>query len=360
MTPTLAATSFQSGADEKLAATDVYAAPPQGPIGAISDTVGTSKSLLGLDKFLPKTGGLNGLLSGDLGKVLGGSFGSLEQGIKTVTGVLKGDKSLLADLQKGMVGNLLASAGLGESAMTMAGSLLSGGSPMSALGALAANNPDMRLIMDGVDTIVKVKDVKSIEDLLAVADKLTGMKGLGEILQIGPQLGMMKSLIDTANVLGVPELANAIIARVDNVKDKKALRIAAAQGAAEGSNLDMLNATLNEHGNDGMIGMYPSLVKTLLSNYRFEDESVVPTKALANTLITMCNNLDVNWLYVKRGETLVPDLDCLLSLSSDARTLFYMDDAMRPIAMTASGYNVDSLIGLAQKQYPYTPMILSA
>lgn len=360
MQATLAATSFQTGADEKLAAADVYATAPQTPIGAISDTVGTTTSLFGLDSLVSSSGGFGGLLSGDLGKALGGSFGSLESGIKTVTSILGGDKSILKDLQKGMVGDLLAATGYGDAALGIAGSLMSGGDPMSVLEGLAKNNPQMRLISEGIETLVSVKDVSSIEDLLNVATKMSGMEGLGEILQIGPQLGMFKTLIDKANLLGIPQLASAIIDRIDNPSDKKTLEISSALGAARGSNLDMLTLTLEKYGNDGVIGSYPSIVKTLLASYRIDTDEGVPTPALATQLIELCNSLDVNWLYVERDTALVPSLDALIGMSVDARSLFYMDEVMRPLAMTSTGYTSTSLISIAQRQYPSTPLSLTA
>lgn len=358
MKPNLAKTSFATGADESLAAPDVYAEPPQSPIGAISDTV-SGASLLDMGGFLPGFGGgLGELLSTDLSQ-LDSTFKNLEKGLSTVTKVLGGDKSFINDLKTGMVGDLLTSAGFGESAVDFAGALMSGKDPMSALDSLARNNPDLKVIMDGVDVVIAAKDIDSIDDLLKVAGQISGMPVIGDILQIGPHLSVIKGLVDKANFFGIPELARALIDTVTDKDEKKTLELNSALGAAQGSNLDMLEGLLNKYGSSNLKGLYPSLVKTTLTNYRYPDNKTEPTLALSSALINLCNRIDPNWRFTMRDGVQIDNTDCFNRLSKDAKELFLFDPVTRDITLLATDYPESSLMGIAQRQYPYTPMPLS-
>ena len=359
LNPVLAKTSFESGADETLATPDVYGgAAPEGPIGAVRDSINSGNSIQGLSGDMfggGALGGLGKLLSQDM-ESFTSQFGKYEKGIKAVTSVLNGDKSLIDNLKTNMVGDLLTSAGFGSTATQIAGSLLNGGNPMDTIGILAKGNPNLRLIMDGVETVIAAKDVNSIEGLLAVAGKISGMEGLGKLLHIGPQLGIIKGLVDKANFLGIPDLANALIKTIKDPEDKKKVELGVTLGAAQGANLTMLREIMNKHGADAVSGMFPQMVGQVLTSYRYPADKKGPSVAEANVLITLCNDLDRNWMHENRGSVRTISTRHLVNVSKDARELLYLLDTTRETTMVASKYPATSMMGIAQRQYPYTPM----
>lgn len=356
--PVLARTSFESGADETLATPDIYGGnTPDTPIGAMRDSIneGNSISIPGIgDGF----GGLGELLSQDMAS-FSAAYGKYEQGIKAVTSVLNGDKSLIENLKTNMVGDLLTSAGFGKTATQLAGSLINGDNPMDIVGSLAKANPNLRLIVDGIETVVGAKDIDSIEDLLAVAGKLSGMEGLGDLLQIGPQLGIIKGLVDKANFLGIPELANSLMKTIKDPSDKKKVELGASLGAAQGGNLTMLKDIIGKHGAAAVSGMYPQMVGQILSSYRYPTDKKYATVSEANNLISICNELDKDWMHENRESNRVISMRYLTTVSKDAKELLYLLDSTREATMVASKYPSTSLMGLAQRQYPYTPMAIT-
>lgn len=358
LNPTLAKTSFESGVDETLATPDVYGGnAPKEPFGAVRDSINNTLGFAG-DKgglFGLGGGGLSDLLSSDMA-TFSDKFGNYEKGIKAVTAVLNGDKSLIENLKTNMVGDLLKSAGFGETAIGIAGTLINGDDPMKAVGLLAKANPNLRLIMDGVETVIGAKDIDSVEDLLAVAGKISGMEGLGELLNIGPQLGIIKGLVDKANHLGIPALATALTKTIKNPEDRKKVELASSLGAAQGANLEMLEDIINRHGAEAVSGMYPLMVGQILSSYRFTTEDQHATLAEANKLIGICNKLEKDWLYETRNGKRLLSTRYLITLSKDAKELFYLLDETREATMVGSKYPATTIMSLAQRQYPYTPM----
>ena len=359
LNPTLAKTSFQSGADETLATPDVYGGgAPTTPIGAVRDSINSGSSIQGMFGLGDGISGIGQLLSQDMASFTS-TFSKYEQGIKTVTDVLNGDSSILNNLKTNMVGDLLTSAGFGKTAVDLAGSIIDGKDPMAAVGILAQANPNLKLVLDGVETVVGAKDIDSIEDLLAVAGKISGMDGIGKLLNIGPQLGIVKGLIDKANFLGIPELAKALINTIDNPDDKKKVELSVTLGAAQGGNLTMLNEVISSYGAEAVSGMYPEMVGQILSSYRYPTDNKSATLTEAQNLISICNELDPDWMHDTREEVRVVSTRYLTNVSTDAKELLYLQDDTREAAMVGAQYPSSSLISIAQRQYPYTPMSIS-
>ena len=365
LNPVLAKTSFETGVDESLATPDVYGGgAPTSPLGALRDSINSGTSVQGIS--MDALGGGDGGMLGGLSKILSSDmktftdqFGKYEQGIKAVTNILSGDKSLMDSLKSNMVGELLTSAGLGTNVTAAAQSLLKGGNPMDIVGNLARGNPNLSLIMNGVETIIAAKDVNSIEGLLAVAGKISGMEGLGKLLHIGPQLGIIKGLVDKANFLGIPALAKALTDTIKNPEDKKKVELGATLGAAQGSNLVMLEDIMARHGAAAVSGMYPLMVGQILSSYKYPAEIKFATVAEANKLVSICTQLEPDWLYEKRDGRQTISTRYLVNVSKDAKELLYLLNTTREAVMVAGKYPATSIMGLAQRQYPYTPMALT-
>lgn len=358
MKPNLAKTSFESGSDERLAAPDVYANPEQSPVGATRDSLGSTSSIPGMDKVLGGGSSPLNKLSDKLKAF--DKNGQLAKAISTATTILKGDKAALTELKTGMVNDLLKSAGYGSQVQELAGALVKGEKPLSALENMARNNPNLKVVMEGVDMVVEAKNIGSVEDLMRVAEKITGLTGLGELLHITPQLSMLKTLVDKANELRLPGLASAILEQVHDPEDRKLLDINAAWGAAAGSNLPLLTQILDKHGAQNVIGLYPTIVTALLTNYRFEEKDAQPTQAKLQALLNLCTRLDSSWRIHPRGPIHLDHLEPFMTLSADAKSLLMLDDTLRVLALTASGYSKLDLLSIAAKQYPYTPILLSA
>lgn len=397
MATSLAKTSFESGSDAALAAPDAY--PKVLPTVLVSDTVGPNYprggggipeisgggfgggmtgptdfagilgSILGPGSAANTTannqtigrssgGSLSDLLNKDLKGLLGNSK-DLAAGIDKITRVLNGDKNLIRDLSKGVVGDMLTSAGFGKVAKDMAGALMDGRKPMDAFDILAKNNPQLQVIIDGVQVVVGAKDIKSIDDLLGVASRLSGMDGLGELLDISAQMSVVKGLVDKANELKIPALANSLLDTIKNPTDRKIIEIASALGAASGSNMTALDTMLEKYGSDNIRGLYPEIVGTLLSNYKLPDGAPFATPAQAADLVTMCNELDIGWFQTERNGVMVPQTEKLLGLSKDAREVLMKNNTLKPIIMMAEEFQKIDLIALARRQYPRTPIPLT-
>ena len=346
---------FQSGADESLAAADVYNKPVEGPMGA-SSSVTSDNKLMGLDSLTGSLGGVGELLSGSVSNVKG--FGNLKESIGTLTKVINGDDSFIDSLKTNIAGDLLKSTGLSSDYIGVANTLMRGGDPLSALQTLSATNPQLKIISDGIEVYTKVKDVDSIEDLLSVASTITDDLGIGEMFNITAELSVMSSLINKARDLGLPNLADAIISRISDDKDKETVETNAALSLATSGNIDGLNDYLDRYGKDKLLGLYPDVLKTLLAAYHIKSENTKSDSELGQLLMQTCLKIDGQWYKTDRNGELVDHYKELTTASTDAKRVLATVPEIRHMVLSTPFYSEASLINIASKQYAYMPLSL--
>ena len=352
MKAAIAKTVFITGADGSLAAPDIYGKPPQAPYGATNDKLKTT-AIPGVSGLSPSTA-----LSSTLGNLLG-TGSTLKDAISTATKLIGGDKSVIENLKTNMIGNVLSSAGYPNLAKQVPG-LLKGDIKTNLLNMYTQNNPQLKVILGGVETLKKLNNVDSIDDLLAVAGEFTGNTELGKVLNISAELNVAKSLITMANDLGLPALGNAIINRIDNAKDKKAVKLDTLDSAAKNSNLGAIGDTVNEYGSNVVNGVNPKLVITVLSSYTIPEDNKLTNEQLTTALISACNKIDADWMYKKRKDKKVINYEPFMSLSTDARKLLLANPTYTSYILSAESLSINSAVNIAKGQYPYLPVNIAA
>lgn len=324
---------FVSGPNDALATPDVYS---------------EQTSTLPLNMQKPLT---------DIGNALKGLVGQVDdQLLGKITGdIIRGDirdKAYAMNVFKSAFPNVEATAN------QLKGSLLNsiaGSIGMDAAGLQSAYDnwgtrikqnpteilfkqfPQARLIMDGVEKIKTIKDIRSASGLASILGEVTGDSSLAGILNLDAQFKSVGALIETASAYGVTEFIDTAIKSLREVDRPKAERIAAASAAKIGD-LPLLKQYVDADASGELLSEHPNIVNTLMANYHYSAETPFPTIAAANELANTLNQLKPDWFEKDGRKTLAS----MVIASNDALAELSMLDEYRPLAMSAQFYRIQN------------------
>lgn len=360
----IADTTFKTGQDGSLATPDIYAKPPQEPVGA---TTSVSEAGGGLD--IGKMTGIPGT-----SPILPGGFDPAK--IKSVTDtigkvmsqVAEGKNPLSAESLKNLspetIGKMASAMGYPQIAQLPSMTKKIDYTNPEFLDNLAKSNPYAKAVIDGKNFLVKAKDIKDVNGLMALAGEFTGNKEIASVLNIKNEMAIAKVLIDSINAAGIPALGKKIIDNFKDSKEKRQLALNTTGSLAAGSHLEELNAVVDEYGSDAVKLSNSTLVLNLLTNYTnplaTPDNPKQPNPSdLLAKLLESLNKIDPNWKYTKRNGVNVYNLDVFSQLSVDAFNLFSIDPELKIPTTTSKEYLTNMFtnsLTMLEQQYPYTKL----
>lgn len=344
----IAETRFITKSSSGLAAVDVYGkSPDKTPINS-GGTVG-----IGGGFNTPVTAGkINELVKGltdALNKTKGQPIDKVLAAVKQVAG---NKKALIEGFKNTLVTDALTNIGFGKNAKEIAGVLIGDRDPTNLLAAFGKTNPEMGIVVNGIQTIVNAKDLDSAKGIGVLLGQLTGNSALVKVLDLQPETLLLKSLLDDATKLRVPALIDAILDSTKDNQDKIKLLVLSSPRAAQNSDLETLKKTMDEIGDTNTLNTHPTLVSDILRNYRTLSGDA-PTEADSVELQDVLNRLKPEWwLTTRNGETDY-DLDPFYRVSRHAVEALKGVEALKiPLAMVGL-YPVQEIVDLKLSVRPW-------
>lgn len=342
----IAPTEFITTQDSGLATKDVYDTNPETLIG----NAFVASSGWGFDMKMP-------ILSGKIGEVtqlfdgIKKNAAGIKQGINGVREIIKNKDKILSDLKDSISTDLLTHVGLGSYAGSINDVIAGRKSPESLLGVISSKDPQMKIIIDGVQTIRNAKDLDSAKGVFDLLGAVTGNSKLAEVLNLQPEFILYSNLLTKASKLRIPEITDKVLEYIDkDQKDK--IYLANINRVTENSDLVTLEKIAEELGYTAVINSYPNVVKTLLESYTtLSGDS--PTLKEAEEFDAFLTKLDKDWLYSYRGDSKVINFGLFENISSDSYDTLNLLDKYQSFLPIARLYPVDGIRGLTTKYKPW-------
>lgn len=338
----IAETRFITKASSGLAAIDVYGTTPT----KIAANAGSIKSGLGAAFKTPNTSGqINKIVDGltdALTKTGGKSF---EDQLKAVKAVIGNKEALIANFKNGLVTDVLTNVGFGANAKEIAGVLVGDRDPTSLLTALGKTTPEMALVVNGIKTVMSADKLDTAQGISALLNKLSGNSELVKVFDLQPETLLLKTLLDDATKLRVPELVDAILETAADDKQRRALLIASTPKAVLHSDLDTVVKTMEFIGDVNTHRTYPDIIADILASYKAPaaralqtvenpDESSGIIAIDKEQLMSVLERLKPQWWLTTRDDVQVYNLDIFYNVSPDAvEALSQVPELTVPISM---------------------------
>lgn len=348
----VAKTVYETTPDKTLAAVDVYAktvsTEPVNSETKAPDAL-NQKALEGLNpNALTK-------LYTDFNKDFKDPTKSLTQALATLNSVIKNPKEFTQSLTKDILGDTLRSVGYKGTADDVVKMIKDGPNAQNILNIVGNSNADLKVIIGDVEKMVAGKDLSTVNGISALIGDLTGNDNLLKVLNISPQMSVVKSFIDQAMQLRLPAAVDLLVDSIESHNDRRDLRLYSTLNAANNSDLEFIDKQLDdpEIGAGAISGMFPTIVSTLLSNYVLINRT--PTELEAAALITTLDKLDPNWLSYDRDGVMITNVSDLASATEDALSVLLKDDRTFIAANIARQMDTQNMTVATLAMRKYTP-----
>jgi len=191
------------------------------------------------------------------------------------------------------------------------------------------------------------------EDASGFVSFLQGFLGdssLAGIVDSTPFLGLLKGSIEKAVEMGLPDALDALLAKMDNEKDRINTLKSQVQQAALAADLETLKVIEKYMSREEMLAQCPEIVEYVLAGFRMSRLRPDATLQQYYTeLVDYFNHMDPNWVAVGGGRT---KLSSFTRASSDALTVFQTVGDYRTEALIARSYPVVDVLQLIKANYP--------
>ena len=352
MAITVAPTTYETKVDKKLATVDVYAeAVKTNPVNnETKQPVALANNKL--ENFTPNE--TNKLLSDKLNTFKDKTV-SLKQALDKIGSVVKNPKDFTDNLTKGILTDTLKSVGYKGNGADIASLIKNGPNSSNLLDMLGNSNPNVKVIVGDVEKIISSKDLGSVTGIASLISELTGNANLIKILNISPKLAVVKSFIDQAMKLRLPEVIDLLMDTMDSEEDLRQLKLHSCLNAAMNSDIGFILKQLNDRdiGRGAIVSLYPNLVSIILENYRLDHMVVTPNDV--SVLIQVLSRLDPKWLVYNRNGTEIDDISKLAKASDDALRVLKKNNATYVPALLARSTEGTDMVTTTLNMRPYTP-----
>lgn len=348
----IAETRFITKASSGLAAVDVYGTSPT----KVAANSGSEKSGLGGSFKTPNTAGqINKIVDGltdVLSKTKGKSFSEQMAAIK---GVIGNKDTLINNFKNGLVTDVLTNVGFGANAKEIAGVLVGERDPTSLLTALGKTTPEMTVVVNGIKTVMSADNLDTAQGIGALLNNLSSNSELVKVFNLQPETLLLKTLLDDATKLRIPELVDAILDTADNDKQRQSLLLASTPKAVVHSDLDTVFKTMDMVGDTNMYRTYPAIVEDILANY----VKPVIRDTVANTdddeqLTVILERLKPEWWLTTRGDDTIYNLDVFYNVSDDAiEVLSVVSELVVPLSMVGL-YPISRIRDIKKQSRPWS------
>lgn len=251
-------------------------------------------------------------------------------------------RASIEDLKGELLNTVGASLGLNAETAMAAYRATKDGDYNDVLDVLATTNPIARFYVQGREIVKRAEDIEDVSDLFSLAGDIFGNSEIGKVLNLGEEFKVMKSLVDTAISLRVPELADYLIDKVDEKNREKLMRNMVYASATHGDAntiyryLELINATelYNEE---------PDILKYFIQNYKFPEETG-PTKENMDKVLAILDKINPGWNKVLD----LIDGEMWIGASNDLKTLIYVDGRYSYILAMIEGQEIKDLYDSAK------------
>lgn len=341
----IAESTFITKKDSKLAAVDIY-----GDIDKEAKNPGTQVSGITSGIRTPNIAGEINKLTEDLTKAFSGG-GSFEDAMSRVKGILNNKDKLVDNLKDAISKDVLTHVGLGSQAGTITDILAGRKKPDELLGVVAGINPQMKIIVNGVDKIMNAKDLATATGITGLLSELTGDDTLAKVLDLSPEFLIFGQMLDSATSLRIPEIVDLVFNEVDDSQRSK-LMISKIPKIARNSDIDTLEKINDRVGKYALNAAHPDIISDILANYKtFSGDN--PTEEEIQQLSILLNNINERWWAYDRNGTTVYDLGVVSNLSEHAHFALSRLDEVKDIIALFNVYEPEPLSSLLDTYKPW-------
>lgn len=354
----VARTTYETSPDKKLAAVDVYTATVDStPINNETKLPTTSNNISDIG-YTPNS--LSKLYT-ETSKAFKDPTKTLDQALSILGGVVKNPREFAKSLTNDILADTLRSVGYKGTSDDLVNMLKQTPSSTNILDILGNSDADLKVIIGDVEKMVASKDLGTVNGIASLVNELSGNDNLIKVLNISPKISVVKSFMNEAMKLRLPEVVDLLIDTIDSEDDKRELKLRSTLNAAYNSDVSFINNQINDPniGPGAIGGMYPTIVSVFLSNYVLVN--AVPTAEQAAILITMLDKIDSNWLSYDRDGHSIHNLSDLSTASEDAIAILLKDERTFLPATLSRGLDLEDITVATLKLRPLTPVsVLSA
>lgn len=360
ITPTK--TTFQTGPETQVAKVDIYSGATNikssGPINVDPKINNLSSDSNKLSRLQPLNNKNKHKLFSSFKNRTFEKTKTLDSVLGSVRTFVHDPKQFKKNLKTDIGRGLLNAAGFKGNTESVLGWIDNPPSKRDILNTLGDNIPDVKVLINGIDTVRSLKDVNSATELLNAIGTITGNTDLARILDIGPQLAVAQKFIDTAFAYRIPEIAQLIEDTIELREDKKRLRIATTLNAAIHSEVDYIDTQILDPdiGVGPIMARYPELTSAIMEHYDYRPGQDIVTKEDSDKLISVIDKLKPDWHKDTRNgeeiETFVP----IRNASTAAVEALMRNPDFYVLVMLSKEYPEVKLAEHTLSLRPYTPV----
>lgn len=303
---------------DALAAVDVYGTGnPTAPVNNIipkqvtrlftpknnqQSILGEIKSAIGSGNIVEKLTSLNDIYS-------------------RVGDVLEGSKTGLASLPSSKLKSLMALLNIED----------------STLGKMTVAGVNFRNL--------KNKDAKSTVRFL---ESILGDNDIAEYFDGNSTFALLKTAIEMAQELGVPDLVQKILDKAEDSRLKVKLMAETLPSSVRTSNLDSVNRIIDELGVSKCFTIMPDIIESLMQYYRIPSNNTKTVDQLRTQVVGILNRLDIRWDKGTMNGQDVYSIEKIAGCSADFASIWPSIDTVTATQYTT---NPEDSYTAAQKEY---------
>lgn len=355
LTPTK--TTFETGPENKVATVDVYGKVTTKPVNNVKSN-STVNDAANINAYQPASK-LDSLFKETIREFQDPNI-RLSDTLNRMSNVIKNPKEFANSIGNALLSDTLTSLGY-KGSIDGVVNVINNGHPNTTdlLNIIGGVNDDLRVIVGTVEKAINYGDFNSVNGIANFVAELTGNDSLIKTLDIGPQMLMVKTVMNQAFSLRLPEIADILIDSFSNRDEQRKLRLYATYNAAQYSQLKFINRAVGDIdiGSAAIIGMFPDLPNEILKNYTISEEDKNKSLlSLSNELITLLLSLDKECFYYTRNGVRINSFEVMNNASDDAINVLKMNDQTFIHACLAESYKATNITELTLKMRPYTPV----
>lgn len=348
MAISVAKTYFETEPNKELIVVDVYGETPGSePVNGEASVPSAPGATI--DSILPKT------VTELLDKTFKDPNKSLKEAMAEIGAIVKNPREFSEKLGKEILGDTLKSIGYTGTVDDAVKAIRAPVNLKAIMTGMGESNAQLKVIIDGVEKAIDGKDLSTANGVAALIAGLTGDDNLMSVMDVGPQMSVVKGFIDKAMELRLPEAVDLLIETFDKEDEKNKLKLYSTQNAALNGDIDFINKQIdnNDIGPGAIMALNPDLIYTTLMNYSLNGES--PTVEHATKLLEILNKLDKNWMSYERDGVRIEDLSAVANASHDALRVLMKNESTMTAAIIASGLDDSDLVTATLNMRPFTP-----
>lgn len=192
---------------------------------------------------------------------------------------------------------------------------------------------------------LKNKDAKATVRFL---ESILGDNDIAEYFDGNSSFALLKTAIDMAQELGVPDLIQKILDKAEDSRLKVKLMAETLPSAVRTCNLPAVNRIIDELGVSKCFTIMPDIIESLMQFYRIPSTNTKTSDELRTEVVNILNRLDAKWdKGVMNGQE-VYSIEKIAGCSADFASIWPSIDMV-----TATMYtnNPEDNYTAAQKQY---------